>query len=123
MSKGVSGIQIAGITLAEAHKLPIAEMLTFIKHLRESMNAHEFELVSPIITHLSPMLLYLSKIGLRTLSPVITRSGLTIRMLNVREWNCDNPISIIFQNFFIREQFAAAAAALSVVRQMAGDFQ
>src|SRR5690606_16407858 len=41
-------IQIAGRTLAEATKLPIAEMLSFIKSLEQSMDRHEFESVGSI---------------------------------------------------------------------------
>lgn len=71
LSKGVSDIHISGLTLAEVNKLPIAEMLSFINNLRQAMDVHEFEIVEPIISHLVPILLYLSKIGLRTLPSVI----------------------------------------------------
>ncbi|WP_274366012.1 hypothetical protein [Paenibacillus thermotolerans] len=78
MTKGVADIHIAGHTLAEADKLSISEMLTFIKSLRHSMGAHEFDIISPIVLHLEPMLLYLSKIGLRTLPPFTARGGLPV---------------------------------------------
>ncbi|GAA3412295.1 hypothetical protein ACFFNY_23370 [Paenibacillus hodogayensis] len=74
MSKGVLDIHISGHTLAEAEKMPISEMLSFINSLRQSMDAHEFENAGPIVSHLEPMLLYLSKIGLRTL-PLVTARG------------------------------------------------
>ncbi|QTH43224.1 hypothetical protein J4772_01760 [Cohnella sp. LGH] len=74
MSKGMLDIHISGHTLAEVDKLPIPEMLSFIKSLQQSMDAHEFNLVGPIVSHLEPMLLYLRKIGLRTL-PLITARG------------------------------------------------
>lgn len=76
MSKGVVDIHISGYTLAEADKLPIPEMLSFIKNLRQSMDAHEFEITGPIVSHLEPMLLYLSTIGLRRLPLAIERGGL-----------------------------------------------
>jgi excinuclease ABC subunit A len=76
MSKGVGDIHIAGHSLAEADKLPITEMLAFIKSLRQSMDALEFDIVSPIVGHLEPMLLYLSRIGLRSLPPVTVRGGI-----------------------------------------------
>lgn len=77
MCKSVLDLHICGQTLAEAEKLPISEMLYFIRSLRQSMGAHEFEIISPIISRLEPMLLYLSKIGLRTLPLVNARGGLT----------------------------------------------
>ncbi|WP_422661166.1 hypothetical protein ACK8P5_12055 [Paenibacillus sp. EC2-1] len=67
LSEGVLDINIAGLTLAELNKLAIPEMLTFVHCLRQSMDLHEFEIVEPIISHLFPILSYLSKIGLRTL--------------------------------------------------------
>ncbi|WP_309119318.1 hypothetical protein [Paenibacillus sp.] len=75
LSKGVTDIHIAGLTLAESNKLPITEMLAFIKSLRHSMIPREFEIALPIVSHLEPMLLYLNKIGLRTLHPVIGWGG------------------------------------------------
>lgn len=76
MNKGVSNIRISGYTLAEADKLPIPEMFSFIKSLRQSMEAHEFKIADPIVSYLEPMLLYLNKIGLRTLPLVTARGGL-----------------------------------------------
>lgn len=78
MSKGVGDIHIADHTLAEVDKLPILEILTFIKSLRQSMDTLEFGIVSPIVSHIELMLLYLSKIGLRTLPPVTARGGLPV---------------------------------------------
>jgi len=74
MSKGVLDIHISGYTLAKANKLSIPEMLSFIQSLRQSMDANEFEIAAPVVSHLEPMLLYLSKIGLRTL-PLFTAWG------------------------------------------------
>ncbi|MDQ1914253.1 hypothetical protein RAC89_28040 [Paenibacillus sp. GD4] len=76
LSKGLSDIYAGGLTLAEVNKLPIDEMLSFIKCLRQSIDEPEAEIVEPIIIHLVPMLLYLSKIGLRTLPPVVAWRGL-----------------------------------------------
>jgi len=75
MSKGVLGIRITGHTLTEARKLPIPEMLIFIKSLRQSMDAREFEIAGPIVNYLEPMLIYLSKIGLRKLPQITARGG------------------------------------------------
>ncbi|OXM16363.1 hypothetical protein [Paenibacillus herberti] len=74
MSKGVLDIQISRFTLAEANKLPIPEMLLFIKNLEHSMNPHEFEIAGPIIRELELILLYLNKIGLRML-PLMASQG------------------------------------------------
>ncbi|WP_284646182.1 hypothetical protein [Paenibacillus silviterrae] len=76
LSKGVSDIYAGGLTLAEVNKLPIDEMLFFINGLRQSIEGHEAEIAEPIFIHLAPMLLYLSKIGLRTLPPVVAWRGL-----------------------------------------------
>jgi excinuclease UvrABC ATPase subunit len=76
MSKDVLGIHISGHTLAEAEKLPLPAILSFIKSLRQSMDAHEFENISPVVSHLEPMLIYLNKIGLRKLPLVTARGGL-----------------------------------------------
>ncbi len=80
MSRGVSNIRISGHTLAEAGKLPIHEMFSFIKSLRQSVDAHEFNIAGPIVSHLEPRLFYLNKIGLRTLPLVITRSRMYDRI-------------------------------------------
>lgn len=74
MSKGVLDIHISGYTLAKADKLSIPEMLSFIQSLRQSMDANEFEIAAPVVSHLESMLLYLSKIGPRTL-PLFTAWG------------------------------------------------
>lgn len=76
MSESVREINIAGHTLTEADKLSIPDMLTFIKSLRQSVGAHEFDIVGPIGDHLESKLLYLNKIGLRTLPPVAARGGI-----------------------------------------------
>jgi hypothetical protein len=55
-------------------KESIPEMLTFIKRLRQSMDAFEFSIISTVVGQFEPMLLFLSKIGLRTLPPVYTKS-------------------------------------------------
>lgn len=71
MNNTVSEIRLAGYTLAEAERLPIPELLFFIINLPQSLDANEHDLARTIISHLEPMLIYLNKIGLRTLNPTI----------------------------------------------------
>ncbi|MOA18225.1 UvrABC system protein A [compost metagenome] len=78
MSKGVLDIHISGYSLAKAYKLPIQEMLSFINNLQQSMDEHEFIIAGPIVSHLEPMLLYLRKIGIRTLPRITAQGGLPV---------------------------------------------
>lgn len=71
MSNSVLDIRLAGHRLPEAEKLPIPEMRSFIQSLPQFLDANEYDSASPIISQLEPMLIYLNKIGLRTLNPTI----------------------------------------------------
>ncbi|WP_307719188.1 hypothetical protein [Paenibacillus agaridevorans] len=69
MSNTVTDIRLAGHRLSEVEKLPIPEMRSFILGLSQLIDANEHDIVSPIISQLEPMLIYLNKIGIRTLNP------------------------------------------------------
>lgn len=73
MSNTVSEIRLAGYTLAESENLPIPEMHSFILSLPQFMDANEYDIASPIIRRLEPMLIYLNKTGLRALNPSIAQ--------------------------------------------------
>ncbi len=67
----MSEIQLGGRSLAEAMKLPIPKLRSFVISLPQLMDANEHDTASPILSQLEPMLIYLNKIGLRTLNPTI----------------------------------------------------
>jgi excinuclease UvrABC ATPase subunit len=71
LNSTVSGIELAGLRLSEAEKLPIPELYAFIQSLPQLMEANEYVIASPIISQLEQMLNYLDIIGLRALNPAI----------------------------------------------------
>lgn len=77
LNKSMSEIPISGLTLPETAKLPIPVMHSFIKNLLRSMDPREYERVGPIACHLEPMLLHLTKIGLRKLPSTASKRVLT----------------------------------------------
>jgi excinuclease UvrABC ATPase subunit len=63
-------ITIQGQSIAGVSRLPISELLVFIKELPTSLNEHELKISCQLIGEIELRLIYLNKIGLKALSPV-----------------------------------------------------
>ncbi|MBD0379910.1 hypothetical protein [Paenibacillus sedimenti] len=66
-------ITIEGQSIVEVSKLPIAELLLFIRNIPTSLDEHESKISSELIDEIELRLIYLNKIGLKVLPPINDR--------------------------------------------------